>query len=204
MLSTEWRLQQSSDIGDVSDEFAVASVVFERPDSGSFGVTVQRHIPAFPAGADSSDPRYVRHVAPSGSDIVTRDAPGGPRQVIVRRPTGLMINLVTSVLLGRGTAVPFSIDELQAMATDLDRDDIESVFPPKESRATNPAGTLPVPTVIGMHLEKAQELLDAVGLSLTSTGVPDATTPTSIVIAQEPQPGSRVAHGETIRVHVRP
>lgn len=196
-------MQQSFDVGDGGDEFAVACVVFDRLDSGSLSVTVQRHVPAFPVGEDSSDSGYVRHVAPSGADVVTREVPGGPRQVILRRATGLMINLVTSVLLGRGVAVALSLDALQAMATDLEGDDIESVFSPKESGGTRAAETLPVPSVIGIGLESAQELLDAVGLSSTSVGAPDTTTPTSIVVAQEPEPGSRVSHGETVRLHVR-
>jgi hypothetical protein len=115
-----------------------------------------------------------------------------------------MINLVTSVLLGRGAPVPFSIDELQAMATDLDRDDIESVFPPKGSGATSPTGTLPVPSVIGMPLERAREVLDAVGLSATAVGATDTTNSKSLVVAQEPEPGRPVGQVETALLHVRP
>jgi hypothetical protein len=204
LLSADWRLQQSFDVGDGSDEFAVACVVFDRPEGGSLNVTLQRRIAPFAVDAAvASHSDYDRHAAPSGSDMVTRDVPHGPRQVILRRSTGLMINLTTSVLLGRGVPVPYSLPALQAMAAALDRDAIESVFPTSNGSGTTVAAdALRVPSVIGMRLGLAQELLSAVGLCST-VDASDPTLETARVVGQEPEPGGLIDEGEAVRLHVR-
>ena len=112
-----------------------------------------------------------------------------------------MINVAADGLLGRGVPTPYSLAELQAMASELDRDETESVFPPRNSaRAAAPGRH--VPHVVGMDLGTARKLLSAVGFVANTVGASEPTPEDAIVVAQEPPGGRLAGEGETVTLDV--
>jgi hypothetical protein len=67
-------LQRSLDFGDGGDEYAVACVVFVRPDSGSLNVTLQRHATPSWVAAVALGREHDFRAMPSGAEMVSQYA----------------------------------------------------------------------------------------------------------------------------------
>ena len=59
--------------------------------------------------------------------------------------------------------------------------------------------TVSVPDLVGRRIDDARAIVDAVGLELQSTGRV-SNRPIATVLEQDPRPGTRVAHGDPVRV----
>jgi hypothetical protein len=130
LVSADWEHQESFEFGHDGDEYAVAGVALNRPDGSSLSVILQRRVAPFERDTVTPPQDYERRASRSGADMVIRDVPNSLRQLLLRRSTGLMVNLKTSGLLVPGVPMPFSMIELQALADELDTDEVELVFDP--------------------------------------------------------------------------
>ena len=65
-----------------------------------------------------------------------------------------------------------------------------------------PAPSVVVPTVIGQHVDKATETLEAQGFDVVQRKIPRANTPPGRVIEQDPTAGSRAPEGSSVTITV--
>ena len=139
-------------------------------------------------------------IAPEGSTV----SPDGQSIVV---PGIATVDVGDKVIGGGGwvNEVPDAVQPSDAPCVEPVREDYYAILSsPLESLTptpTNTAGLVQIPDLIGLEQQKAQQILQEVGLSFEVT-LTEASGQPGLVVEQQPAPGDFVAEGSTARLFV--